>query len=105
MTSGGSDDACVVQVDATCTIGIPEQKSVSNISVYPNPFTSTIQIESPDGIETGICKIYNVMGACVMQRNISGEKLTLDLSFLSDGLYEMEISSKQGAFYERIIKR
>jgi hypothetical protein len=105
MTSGGSEDACVIHIDATCTIGIHEQNKNSNITVYPTPFSSYITINSSGRIENGILRIYNSLGSCVLQKSIAGSVIEMDLSDLPKGLYNIQVTSDKDFFNKQIVKQ
>ena len=105
MISGGSEDACVIHIDATCTIGINEQDQHSGIAVYPNPFSSYITINYPDWIEDGVMQIYNSLGSCVIQKAITDRRVEMDLSILPNGLYDFQITTGKNSFHKKIVKQ
>jgi hypothetical protein len=105
LISGGADDACVVLVDATCTVNVKENDVTRDIDVYPNPFTSQFTIDLHSSIENGVCTVYNSLGECIVQKIISGKESMLDLSFLQKGLYEVQVISGDHVFHKRVVKQ
>jgi len=77
-----------VEVEEACTVGIPEQETVSRLSLYPNPSFSEVTISRVEGIIDEV-SIYNKLG----QRVIHEVKPhhTIDVSGLPQGLYIVEI--------------
>ncbi len=65
------------------------------LKVFPNPFTKEIVIENPDNISE--LKIYNLQGQKVYSKklSLSPKKQKIDLSFLPDGMYYLQLNDKQ----------
>ena len=75
------------------TLAIPYFKN-DLITIYPNPVTQYLTLE------TGQTKHYqlmvlNVLGQIVVQKDIYLPKETLDVSYLSKGVYTLEIADKE----------
>ncbi len=74
-----------------------------NISVYPNPFTDCLTIETIDGvIDRAKLSIYNLFYQKIFDLDI--QEKTVDLSFLPAGIYWLEIRKNQQSYQQRIIK-
>ncbi|MCX6153812.1 MAG: PKD domain-containing protein [Candidatus Kapabacteria bacterium] len=69
--------------------------------VYPNPANEEINFTLPSNNETRLL-IYNSLGQQIYRQNISSEKLSLEVSQYSQGIYYYRISSgdisKTGSF-------
>jgi len=75
--------------DGTLSVSTVEDSS-KYISIYPNPVSDILTVETKETIN-GI-KIFNNLGALLFQKNnIFSNILTADLSFLSSGIYFVEI--------------
>ncbi|HEY6161376.1 MAG TPA: T9SS type A sorting domain-containing protein, partial [Bacteroidia bacterium] len=76
--------------------GINDLTGTQYLHVYPNPSKGTMQLEYevPAGISAKFL-IYDAAGKTVFTAELAGghHQLTLDLSYLEDGLYLYEISS------------
>jgi|CXWL01.1.fsa_nt_gi uncharacterized membrane protein YgdD (TMEM256/DUF423 family) len=88
------------------------QISVSDFTVYPNPFTSDFKIQISSDKETGITiRISNALGQQVVSRKTilqSGENIVVlssGLSNLQSGMYILEVISEEGKTTQKIIKR
>jgi len=64
---------------------------VAEISVYPNPASSQINVESTDS-KIDIVGIYNISGQLIREINAGGaEMVTLDVNGLNHGMYLLRI--------------
>ncbi len=71
--------------------------TVNEIAViYPNPFTDQISIILNDALQINNCelKLYNVLGAEVLNRVVSKQVTTLETSNLPAGIYFYKIIDK-----------
>lgn len=73
-----------------------------NFEVYPNPFSKTLTIRSISSKNFEL-KIYNILGDILLTRKFR-DSIQLDLSFLSDGAYQLELVSEIGVVMKRIVK-
>lgn len=65
-----------------------------NISMYPNPAVSHVQIYSPDYSITSL-QLFNLSGQCVNYRShVSGSEIQLDLSDIESGGYLLVIENE-----------
>jgi hypothetical protein len=99
VNDAGFDLDAVQTLDSMIT-GVPEViASQLNFSVYPNPFTNSINIEyTTEAAETIHVSIYNVLGERVMDvmnKETAGGKHTfpLDASGLTPGIYYCKLES------------
>ena len=85
-----------------CQQGWPtavEDISVLGIVVYPNPTENILTIETRLQIKI---EVYDIMGKLL----IEGENIKrLDLSYLSNGLYNLSIIYKDKRYNKQIIKQ
>jgi PKD repeat protein len=64
------------------------------VNIYPNPATQSITISN---IEQGVdIAVYNTTGQCVIQTLTSGNKAIIDVSKLSNGIYIIRLTGKDG---------
>ena len=74
-----------------------------NIDLFPNPSDGKIQIFNKECDLTDV-SVYNMLGSLMYtQILISEPQLTLDLSFLSSGIYQLVFSSNQGVLNQKVI--
>jgi hypothetical protein len=89
----------------TGTIGV-QGRSVL-IDVFPNPTTELISIETKSGINSDVdIRIYNMEGRELISsmKGFLNQRLDIDVSMLSSGLYVMNIILEDGVIYsEKIV--
>jgi hypothetical protein len=89
-------------LDEIGTLGVKEN-IVESVIIYPNPFQDKIEIASTNSLAIETISVYNTLGKLVYQ---SHSNLTnLNLGFLSQGIYYMKLSSKQGNASFKIVKK
>lgn len=77
------------------TTGIKGNNIASAVSIYPNPSTQSIIIEGA-GIGTSL-EFINSLGQRVISGSITAEKQAVDVSSLSNGLYIIHFTTKEGS--------
>lgn len=79
----------------TVAVGIPENKTESDISIFPNPFSSQLTIQSINQFHETDLTIYNSMGQIVREvKNISGQSMTVSRDGLTNGIYFLQITEE-----------
>ncbi|WP_027419057.1 CHRD domain-containing protein [Crocinitomix catalasitica] len=89
------------------TLGLENIDLENVISVYPNPFTNSLNINLNQSVETGSLEIRNMTGAIVYQETIGNQNSTMqiDLSNLERGLYVVyAMSEKEIVAVQKITK-
>jgi CubicO group peptidase (beta-lactamase class C family) len=91
----------------SCTVSINTLQRSDLFSIYPNPATETITIESP-GVLISTARIYNICGSLVYQapeiRNT--RTVTMDISILPAGIYTIELeSADHQVLHKKLIKQ
>lgn len=76
----------------------------SNISIYPNPTNSILNIESQYfGNKVGY-EVINSIGQTLLSSNLSSNKTQVDVSNLACGVYLLKIHSDKSTVYKKFIK-
>ena len=82
--------------------GIAEIKNKeSNISVYPNPATDNLTIES---LQSAVIEITNIQGQAIQQQQIKQGKTDVDISGLAKGVYILRLCSNGKTAMTKIVK-
>ena len=90
------------------TLGYEESEIAQGISIFPNPFTKSIDLEYPHstGSKPANIIIQNLQGREVYKINFTADaRRNIDLSFLPDGIYFLNISNDVGVLTKKIIKQ
>ena len=84
-----------------CSLGIDDFDTKVAVSVYPNPATSQLSISSTQTI-TAIA-IKDITGKDVGSPDFNNN--SIDISYLSKGLYFLQIETTGGSVVEKFVKR
>lgn len=99
-----SSSPCIIPV---IPLGITEHKKnsqTSEITIFPNPTSSTFIINS-DGRKIENIKIINLLGELLYQSDRINSKFETDISFLLKGIYIIQIQTDNGIIGKKIIKK
>lgn len=78
---------------------------LNSFSVFPNPANNklTIKLNTNYSKETTIV-LYAINGKKVLEQNINGEEINLDISKLDKGIYILMLQGSSGVITEKIVK-
>lgn len=104
-SNGCEIENCLVGVES-----IIQNYETREIQVYPNPFTSDVSIALTGGYtSTANFTITNITGQVVYQQvetNLApGYTKMLDLSYLPNGVYFVEVTTIEGKVVKRVVKQ
>ncbi|MFH0757443.1 MAG: thiol protease/hemagglutinin PrtT [Bacteroidota bacterium] len=80
--------------------GIPEE---NNLKIYPNPADDLIIIEGSEEIER--IDFFDAKGRMIVGAEKHSEKITLDVSNLSEGIYFIHITQQDQTTVRKIVKQ
>ena len=78
-----------------------ESFTIGNVSIYPNPASSTINIE---GENLSLVSIYDITGRCLIEQKINASNTEIDTSELPQGNYVAKIIDSNGNFMTKKIE-
>lgn len=81
--------------------GLVKTKSNSGAEVYPNPFSSQLNVNA-HGIPTQV-QVTDISGKIVFETKVENQS-SFDLSTLQNGVYILELNSEKGKEVKRIVK-
>lgn len=76
--------------------------SNSALSIYPNPVTNTLFIQSERPMDT--IKIFNVLGILIQEIEVNSDTINSDFSSYPNGLYFISVYDEKGCTTTKIIK-
>ncbi len=95
---GCGDDVFVAKLSGLALVGIKEEYSKDQLSVYPNPNNGKFTLEAE-----GQINFYNAIGQTILTEKINGKK-QFDLSSQPKGVYLYQvISEKKGTHTGRVV--
>ena len=102
-TIANNFDGCnsVAEVSALCNpLAVSDFTLNNSISIYPNPVSDILQIYSSEGVSIEKIAIYSMLGESL----ISTPENSIDVSYLSEGIYFIEVETNRGSITKRFIK-
>ena len=82
--------------------GVADNNLVT-MSLYPNPATDMLQVESTERIEQ--YEVYDITGALVRRDFVGHNAFNLDIEALSVGTYLLKLTSESGVQTRRFVKQ
>jgi glucosylceramidase len=88
-------------------LGLSDNEYNSGLSVYPNPATNYLRINS-EHIGDADISIYTITGSLVLQSRFKNQVAATDtminITSLQEGLYIVKIADEKGIYYRKIVK-
>jgi hypothetical protein len=85
------------------TLGIKEIDEAKDITLYPNPVTNTLTIQSNEPILN--YKVYDVLGRLLYESKPNSSTVKTDWSSRANGIYYISVSNENGKTTKKIIKQ
>lgn len=102
ITKGAAEGALFYIKTAYGTLGVEENNPAPKLTLYPNPTKSQLYFSSSDQTVENVA-IYSLSGALV--KTISNVTESIDVSNLNAGSYLVKVTTDQGSFTQKIIKK
>ena len=71
----------------------------ARVKVYPNPAKDNVTIEA-EGMTQVL--VYNALGQCLIQKEVTESQTTIELQNMSEGLYLLRVKTENGIISKRI---
>ena len=81
-----------------------DQNQIQSLVVYPNPTNSLVTIESPVSNLKGV-SVYSISGRLLLNKEVSANKITIDVSGFATGTYFIKATSKNASSVIQILKK
>ena len=79
-------------------------QSIAKISLFPNPTTGYITINSPK-TEVNSVTVFDIRGRKLLEKQFTDNEYRLNISALQSATYFLKIATSEGTFTKRIIKQ
>jgi hypothetical protein len=82
-----------------------QKPGLADAIIYPNPVSEklVISLKNNSNISTTV-SIYNTIGSMMLQQDFSGQTHILDLGFLPEGIYLLNMKNMNGNIFLKVIK-
>ncbi|MBK7667500.1 MAG: T9SS type A sorting domain-containing protein [Sphingobacteriaceae bacterium] len=87
-----------------CGVGINEQSMSKNVLVFPNPTQNFLNIKFPEDISSVTISLTDITGKIVINDKIIASGESLNISYLSKGLYTVIIKAKDFTIHKKLVK-
>ena len=78
---------------------------LKNVQIYPNPANDQITIKFDQAVTNAKVKINDELGRTIFETKFSGDKLQIDVSTFSQGLYFITIDQNNSTLKAKLIIR
>ena len=85
------------------TTSINDMNLKNDIKFFPNPAKERIYLNNSEN-QIILVKVYNLVGECVLKKNIIDSKTEININSLLKGLYIIELTSENCAVQSKLIK-
>ncbi len=97
-------DSCFFNLDIDSYTKVYTQME-NKIKIFPNPSNDFIIVTLPGKISTMQIKITDISGVVVLEKEIKGRKVKIDLSAYTPGVYTITVNSEETVCTGKIIKK
>lgn len=87
---------------ATCEALTVNDNVLSQLSIYPNPSSEIITINTPTGVEIISTNLYDVLGNLVLNQTTNNQ---INISSLATGVYLLNINTTAGSIAKKIARK
>ncbi len=88
-------------------VSLPEMALANTYAIYPNPTNGMVYIENEGaGTKELQVEVYSLNGKLLLQQNFSGnDRVELDLGQLARGMYNLKLTSDNGAYVRQLVRQ
>jgi hypothetical protein len=87
------------------TLSVDDFEGPSNISIYPNPTNSILNVEVKNGMSNGTIAVFDMLGKKIYNHSITSNDISkIDVTNWNSGLYLIKIASENSSETRRFIK-
>lgn len=90
----------VPEVEAQCELSVTENSIAQSLILFPNPVTSTLQIQISEGMVFEKATVYSILG----KRLLETSENQINMETLSTGIYFVEVFTDKGSITRKIVK-
>jgi hypothetical protein len=93
----------VTTFETTGGQGIADVDAEGNLSIYPNPASTTVTLSVSEQMAGSAVSIVDVNGRVVMSEELNGQTLTMNIRDLAKGAYFVRITGEQTTVVRKLI--
>ncbi|MCQ2291631.1 MAG: fibronectin type III domain-containing protein [Bacteroidales bacterium] len=101
---GTTSDYTAVVNFRTAGDGVEDYVLTNSINLYPNPATTTVTIQSANGMMKSV-EVYDVYGKMLNMVEVNDAQVTMNIANYAAGTYFVRVNTENGMVTKRIVKR
>ncbi len=105
VTLDGSNLSAEIEIEVTNMDVAVDEITFNGGFIYPNPAKEKLHIMLNEQAQSGRYEIINIQGSKVLEGNLEGAEILLDISSLKEGIFFIRIFNKDQLFTHRFIKK
>jgi len=107
FTVTAEDNETIVEWEASISfnVGTNDLQNANLVSIYPNPTSGMLYIETTSETQDALIELYNVAGGCMVRERASGNTVQLDINHLKPGVYFLRVNSGTSIQSFKILKK
>lgn len=98
------NDTSWTTIEVINSVGLNDL-SQNEIKVYPNPVTDILVVDFQNQYQAGDIKLFDTRGRQILSQSITSTQETINIESLIDGVYFVQITTKNGIIYKEIVKK
>lgn len=103
FTGGGNDVGFSFWNGVGCTTSVNENLLENNVSIFPNPASTTLNVNISSTINVLSYRIANLLGQVIIEEKTNLTNIIVDISTLPKGNYSFSISTSEGVVNKKIV--
>lgn len=97
-----NESGCESMSDIVSLVTGTEYAPEKDVKIYPNPIKDNLVIE---GISNANIELFNLQGQFIKNVHTTGNKTSIDMSDIDNGVYSIKITTKDGIIVKKILKQ
>jgi len=95
----------ITSVFVPSTTSLQSVLPASILKVYPNPFSDSFTIETPENMKDGELSVSNSKGQEILRQQLTGKKTEIDLDIFPAGIYCVKLVRNGEVKMQKMIKK
>ena len=91
----------IISRNNTATLNVETFSIDEVISLYPNPVENILTVKIPNDVQLQSIILFNELG----QKVLEGNTATIDMTSLSQGVYQVKLFTNEGEIHKKLIKK
>lgn len=105
FTNSTATQPIVAALDPECALNVNNPAGNNNITLYPNPATSVINISLPSNTAINHYDVIDITGKTLLSGEVSSASATVNISSLAQGSYIVKLTGANTQVTKMVIKQ